>query len=281
MHQNRNYSEVKYSGITINSPGHKQVCIELEKREIFFAFEAPVKPPGEENKIHRRIDLIVFLGGKYVFVEIDGRSNHVAENKRDDDHSRDRLIGRHGRVLRFTHTFALESPEKLVDMILDELEHSSYSSQETTTQPQELGKDYADKFKDSNKILASKLLSDITEKRQTHDEISFDDFFSDPDIEIKIQRALATDDREEAFKLRNQLFLSIEKMYDYLGYKKGIAVGFSGGEGQHEHAFARMFTFQKRGKGVFQFPELTGPHPLASCRSIEYLRDRFEKLSKK
>ena len=85
MYEHRGYSEVKYSGITINSPGHKKVCIELEKREIFFAIEAPVKPPGEENKIHRRIDLIVFLEGKHVFVEIDGRSNHIEENKRDDE----------------------------------------------------------------------------------------------------------------------------------------------------------------------------------------------------
>ena len=83
-----------YKNIDLESPAHQLICLELEKRNIMFIYEANTVLPGY-TKQFRRIDLVVVQNHRAVIVEIDGKKHRESQKQYQDDMNCDRLVGNH------------------------------------------------------------------------------------------------------------------------------------------------------------------------------------------
>jgi len=112
--------EQVFKGIDLNSEGHARLCEALESEGLLFCFEVNTCVPDGEIGLRRTLDLLVITPVAVLNVEIDG-ARHNKTKRRDKDYSRDRLLSRHLRTLRFTHDAVIEDPFAVARTIREEL----------------------------------------------------------------------------------------------------------------------------------------------------------------
>ena len=112
--------EQVFKGIDLHSEGHARLCEALEAEGLLFCFEVNTCVPDGETGLRRTLDLLVITPVAVMNVEIDG-ARHNRTKRRDKDYSRDRLLSRHLRTLRFTHEAVIEDPFAVARTIREEL----------------------------------------------------------------------------------------------------------------------------------------------------------------
>ena len=112
--------EQMFKGVDLQSKGNVRLCEALEAAGLLFSFELHICIPEDATGAHRILDLLVISPHGLLNVEIDG-ARHNKTKRRDKDYSRDRLLSRHLRTLRFTHDAVLRDPQAVARTIQLEL----------------------------------------------------------------------------------------------------------------------------------------------------------------
>jgi hypothetical protein len=118
--------EQRFKGVDLQSEGHVRLCEALEAAGLLFSFEVHICIPEGAIGTRRTLDLLVISPHGLLNVEIDG-ARHNKTKRRDKDYSRDRLLSRHLRTLRFTHEAVLSDPQAVARTIQLELEQDRRS----------------------------------------------------------------------------------------------------------------------------------------------------------